>query len=67
MDFNIGHVNEKDRTSPERFKDIYKQREQIIGIEKCFPKTGPRTIYGPPKLINWSVVIFLVSKNVLFD
>ena len=45
MDFNIGHVNEKDRTSPERFKDIYKQREQIIGIEKCFPKTGPRTIY----------------------
>ena len=36
-------------------------------LDQCFPKTGPRTICGPPKSLNWSVEIFLGPKHVIFD
>ena len=35
-----------------------------VALYQCFPKTGPRTIYGPPKPSNWSVKKFR-SKNML--
>ena len=32
-------------------------------LGQCFPKTGPGTIYGPPKSLKWSVRIFLEPKH----
>ena len=30
---------------------------------QCIPKTGPRTIFGPHKSLNWSVGIFFDPKH----
>ena len=35
----------------------------FLSLHQCFPKTGPRTICDPPKLLNWSVKIFWGSKT----
>ena len=33
-----------------------------VFLNQCFPKTGPRTIYGPQKFTNWCVEIYFERK-----
>ena len=58
----VTHLNERN------FEEVIKCFDFLIKfidepLAQCFPKTGPRTIYGPPKLLKWSVEIFLGSKT----
>ena len=44
-----------------------------VRFRQCFPKTGPRTFYGPPKFLIWSMKFSFRSKtcntslNVVFN
>ncbi len=42
-------------TSKMQFNDLRKGMSHSVGLEQCFPKSGPRTIYGPRHFPNWSV------------
>ena len=56
---NIGSRYESDYFLTER---ALAKAFKMIELNQCFPNTGPRTFYGPPKSFSWSVENILVQN-----
>ncbi len=58
-------VSQIECSNPGRWVYVKKDRKKepfiwIKCLEQCFPKSGPRTIFGPRKFLIWSAIMKIV-------